>query len=769
MGRKSRKKRERKEARRDDSFLTKLVPVDTRRTELDRVQLASALTHYARQQAERFDALQSEIQTTIRQREPLGLIATMAVYGLTCWLDEDGSVTASSNTQIKPDHIEIAQALCLRFTESEFSDGPSSPHHVQSIIDAVSELSDTFHAKRMGQLGENANQSQHAKLRAQEQMRVATQRVRNWGHYDQMKRIGRELVSEVDDEFRSVHGFRGTELVDVFDYMFKERERLNSEHYERLGPVVCATTKRSAFEAYKSAFPDVETSTDEFVTEMRNMKANLQSTIAMLMAHADLRLASTCCFDTGAVASEVGVSQQNVENLVERMSLSLGDLRAYEFEHLFLDNPVWTRPIIRLNRQEYFCAIPQVAFAFFFEIVERLIEYDGSLARNYRTRRGKYLENSAERVFSEAFPNGEVERSFKWYSDEEGKEFETDLLVKIDSALFVVEAKAGHVPATARRGAENSLRDAVEKLLVEPAQQGKRLEDKVRRAQSYPDDESVFRGKFPFEVDEITSVIRLSVSLEDLGSLQSTVRALKEADLAPPELSVNPSVTLADLECVFDMLDRAVEKVHYWVQRNRWEESVEYFGDEIDLLGVYLQTGLNADKYIKSATVLVLTGESAPVDDYYQAVRGGAAEGVKPSSKVTEWWSDMLAQLERNGGPRWVEAGHALLSADIETQAECEKRVKRLCESVRTDRELAVDRCALIVTPGQNRRELIAFMALTRKQMENRRDYMENVGVKAFEENDAADICVLVVLNVDSPRYPYSSLGCLVRGEVETA
>src|SRR3546814_16870732 len=49
-----------------------------------------------------------------------------------------------------------------------------------------------------------------------------------------------------------------------------------------------------------------------------------------------------------------------------------------------------------------------------------------------------------------------------------------------------------------------------------------------------------------------------------------------------------PSINITDLESVFELLTREVEKVHYLSRRREFEAHMDYDGDELDLLGFYL-------------------------------------------------------------------------------------------------------------------------------------------------------------------------------------
>jgi hypothetical protein len=65
------------------------------------------------------------------------------------------------------------------------------------------------------------------------------------------------------------------------------------------------------------------------------------------------------------------------------------------------------------------------------------------LARKLSDVRADYLEAEVERQLRIAFPEAQFATQFKWQSG--GQEFETDILLRFDTTLLLVEAKSGKV------------------------------------------------------------------------------------------------------------------------------------------------------------------------------------------------------------------------------------------------------------------------------------------------------------------------------------
>jgi hypothetical protein len=317
------------------------------------------------------------------------------------------------------------------------------------------------------------------------------------------------------------------------------------------------------------------------------------------------------------------------------------------------------------------------------------------------------------------------------------------------------------VSPQARRGAPERLGEDLDRLLIEPSRQSKRLEDAIWAAKAGAPGTEAFRDVFPANLDRVLRILRVSVTLEDIGFIHTNINALREAGYVPPEIAAAPAVTLSDLEIVFDILQSPLERIHYWVQRSVWEGSADYTADEIDLLGVYLNTGLTVGDIHKNVR-LVLLGASKPIDEYYEALRHGIVK-EKPTYQATQWWRDLLARLEAKKPDRWIEAGIVLLSAGYAQQVEIEQRLKSLVAVVQKQRDRASSRNGLVFFASADTIEAIALLVLMRSQIPERFGLMENMASQAFAEHEKIRKCVVIMINVDDPRYPYGTLAVFTR------
>ena len=628
--------------------------------------------------------------------------------------------------------------------------------------------------KRFVHVPSNHAERERERLLVQERIRTSTQVLRNWAYYDQAKRLAEQFVLPLDEHFERHHGFTATAAITVFDHMVNEWEDRLNDHWKRLSGLVSATTPEGAVSAYYRAFPDFKSTEDQLIAEMRKRKATRQQVVSMLLSHSDVLLAQLATFRTTEIAASTELPSGVVNSVLEKLSSYFSALRDDNVEHFFMNNPVWTKPAICIGHQKYFCVMPQLFFSFLFETLLSLVDHDSRLKRAYEKRRSRFLEHRAKAVLERAFPGAKVVSNYTWTTPSGDRQFETDLILQLSSFLILIEAKSARVPPAARRGAHGSLRQAIDDLLVAPSRQSHRLQQTILAALRGDKSENLFKEEFPVDLSEISQVLRLSITLEDLAFMQTNVNGLKSAGYVPADLRAAPTIMLTDLEAVLDLLDSPVERLHYLIQRAKWEGRIDYVADEIDLLATYLRTRLNLDTRTLKDQLLVLVDESEPIDTYRQSQIAGV-KYPRPRPMMTPWWRDVLKRLASLQGPKWLEAAVLLAGANIEQQKKFRKEIRSLSKRVKRRRSAIDTENCLVLLLDEQRQEAIAALAITGNQRTSRGQLMQNVSDFVYDENPQVLRCAVMVFDVDKPVYPYAALawsdrpGITVSGGHDTA
>lgn len=412
--------------------------------------------------------------------------------------------------------------------------------------------------------------------------------------------------------------------------------------------------------------------------------------------------------------------------------------------------------MIRLEEDKYFCPIPALFLSFGLELMEGVLRNQTALTLAYEKQRGEFLENEIFRMFTKAFPSAQVWRGSRWASDDDSERvYENDLLVRVDTVSFVVEAKAGRVSAPTRRGAEKSLKHDVNKLISAPAVQATRFAEFLRRNPG--------PHKFPSkygcnEVDlrGVQEMVQIAVTLDRVGELYSHSGDLRTAGLLDSSSAPVLTLTLPDLESIFDLLDGQCEKAHYLVHRSTLERHTDFIGGELDLLDLYLDTAFVIDSRA-SESVLFVGGRSKKLDAYFLRHSTGV-NLLPPQLRMTQWWRDILSRVEELEAPGWLEMGMALLGVSNDDQRRLEKRFQKTKKTVLKHGHTPHHEDVLYMTCGtpQNR-EAIATLACRCLSREERYELAQQVGYRAMELANTSR-AVVIVVDVIPDDYPYSAL-----------
>jgi len=398
--------------------------------------------------------------------------------------------------------------------------------------------------RRLALADSSAPVEQRQQIRILETIRMETQAVRNWGYPQQIKRIVSGLFSSLDDAVESKIGVRVACLIEMWFKVIDIVEHRINQHLNLVLPALRAKNVELTTKKYYQAFPEFISSQDDLLDLVRERNLSLDNLRAIIFSHSDLRLREiyTLTIEDFVDAYPQAVNPDLLKNVLNTWALSFGDLSTWNPEHLFLGNPVWQKPLISLEDGTYFCPVVTLFLNCLTELMEAVIKPHHELYKKYEERRGKFLEEEIHQLFYTAFPSARIYRGSEWFDPTTKKSFENDLLVLLDSYLLVVEAKSGRVKESTKRGAIESLKTTVKKLLVEPSIQSKRFSDYLKGNPGFHKFKNGQGELNEVDTSNVREVIRLSVTLESLGTLFCHSIDLKEAELIPSDVAMSPTM-----------------------------------------------------------------------------------------------------------------------------------------------------------------------------------------------------------------------------------
>lgn len=748
----------RKEERSEADFFAMADPL----SQVPREKLIESLVKIGIEQGESFPKYFEEVRSHLEKIDPLITMSSLMTYGMFAGVDDEGRISETyQGDKFNQSHIEVVQALYLRIPEEHLSWQPPTPDDIQKLFDVLPDLSRSFSQQRFSDFGQDRTPEEGAVVLLQEWLRSHTQGVRNWSFLGRGAALVRRLCEPVDDAFTKTVGFRATFLVDLFILLGRLGERRTNARWTEMQEIFQENTIEAMLHEYQRRKPHLMESVGEAMELVEKHNLSRAQVKNMLFSRSDLDIDQVYTFDVNEIAEKGGFDADQVDAALSSLSFRFGDLSGHKDERLFLSNPVWTKPVVALDGGRYFCGMPQAFFSFVFPILWELIQGNAKAAKRYEKRRAAFLEAESQALFKKAFPGCEIGSGYKWRVRND--EYENDLIVRVDTHVILVEAKSHRVSWPALRGAPDRARKHVEEILLAPSIQSERLEKRVVQVLADKEKENELLPNFPVSLKDVHHVLRLSVTLEDFATIQSRVHQVKGANWIPAEHVVAPCILLSDLEVVFDILESTPHKIHYLKRRADFERNVSYIGDELDLLGFYLSSGFNVGEAEFSDDDFVFTAMSQPIDQYYMSCEEGFLR-EKPQPKISQWWKDMCDDMESREVQRWSEVANILLGVSFSEQKKLEQKFEKVKKNVRKNWRIKSHKCSIAYVPVKSRPDALVLFAYRERHSDARRARMQDIASQIFTSSHAKR-CVVIGVNIDQPRYPYSLMAVFFRDE----
>lgn len=740
-----------------------LVPHPLQGIELDiRRKYVAAV---AEAEAIRFKEYLDRLVTLAGVISPLHVLAILSSYALMKSADEAdfGSKRLSLTDEVQQGHVEYLQALLLR--HAWVARDPPDPDVMQEVFDVLPALFEAYGKMSVPHRRQAPGDEDHdtdrlaaeqlAAEAVQKVLRGHTAVVRNWGYFNAVRRIAGEVLGSADAEFCAEYGLTLTQVILLFEHLVRRLERNVNDFRRRLFEVFQAASPPQMGRELAHQFAEIKG-----VEDLRKLLCDggvtlREAKFRILMALEGV-LPRFLLFDAKTIAQELGLDETAASGLLKRLSLSFGDLRDKTPESLLLDNPMWLQPLIEVHQGIFFSAVPQTLMSFVLQIVESLAQPHVALRKRLQRGRAQYLEDAAERLLRAAFPGCELVRGYKWTEGE--RRYESDLAMRYDATILLVESKSGGVSWPALRGAPQRMVRQIQDLIVDPSDQSARLAERLKEAITGAPGPV---ADFPLPLKGVRAISRLSVTLHDFATVQSIPHLLRDAGFIRSEHRLAPCLTLADLEVVVDILDTPYLRMHYLRRRAELLPTAVTFGDELDSLGMYLDTGFNIGEAEAGTQQLMMIGYSAKLDRYYSCIDEGLP-ARKPKVNITPWIRALCDQLMARTVAGWYEMAHALLTLGHDEQLGVERELRKRMKWLRTGKPAKHDLDSVLVVPQVHRRMAVAFQMRMPGDRRPSKETAVNLASHAFEASHV-EVCAIFGFRADVEDMSYRSANLCYR------
>lgn len=346
------------------------------------------------------------------------------------------------------------------------------------------------------------------------------------------------------------------------------------------------------------------------------------------------------------------------------------------------------KPLLR--RQSQFYLPNPTGFGYSLRrITERLIESADPThyKDSYLPARDKFLEATVAETLARIFGSANVFPNLHYRVSEAGleKNCELDGLVLFGDSLLLVEAKAGALGASARRGGESLVDDF--KTLVATAY-GQQC-----RARSYI--ESAGRVSFydhknmevlAIRQADFRHVFFVTVTLDDLGSVAANLPLLEPLGVLDGE-DWPWVVSLPDLVTIVEVVDSPGLFLHYLHQRLRLNTLPTIASvDELDYFMHYLDRSLwFPEGAVQGGRRELFVGTfTQDLDQYYLGREVGSA-APKPRPAIPPQVRTLIDHLPATAGKPTATATFSILDTDGETRTRIAAEVDRCDQEALAD------------------------------------------------------------------------------------
>lgn len=569
---------------------------------------------------------------------------------------------------IQPHELELLQAIALNGHRVVRRDTAGTPHAVEDLLGLVPQHTGAIREMSFTRLG---NDLERNKVEAVlDRVRGTTHSVRGPRHAFQTRAYCRDLAAALDGEFEIALGFTVTDAVAFLEGFAAQADQRLEALQTSARRWMRASDPRRMLQLFSADNPELID--DEIVVGLRSASIPEAQTRAALHALFEEQLKNVFVVDWPGG----GARQERLRDSVRRLSLRFGDVGDDALPHLKLSNPVQAKPFVNDDdRLHLFCT--QTAFANMVELIDAMAEATPSLKQRCEKFKGRWLESKLQKLVASAFPSGSTVENAKW-NGADGKPGETDCILHIDKTVGLFEAKSGRISPPAKRGAEDRLKHDIRKLLVEPSRQSARLQ--LLRSSEGGVELDTPGGTATIPPSDIREIVRVNVLFDTLGPLTAGTRRLVEAGFVGPGEPMAPSMSIFELETLFDLLPDQVSRLHYLLGRETIERELLIEADEMDLIALYLESSFCIPDMPSSDSGFSIYGWSDSVAQLYDHE---GRRGDRPFLKRTPFFNAMINAIEKGAGPGWTRFGRRLANVPYREQWTVQRRRDEIARKAR--------------------------------------------------------------------------------------
>jgi len=408
-------------------------------------------------------------------------------------------------------------------------------------------------------------------------------------------------------------------------------------------------------------------------------------------------LGNTFSFSPKELSDYSNKSVEIVESFLKTFSVDFNSVST----DLYIPDPTHIlklKPIIHHNGR-YLCPVPYLLIWSIKPLFEAFLKPNSNLSMNkdnklwqkYQKIRSEYLESESLNLFKVMLKDAEIHKGLEYIIKEGGKEKrrELDGLIVFDSALLLIECKAGTMTPPALRGAPKRMESDLKKLLVDAHSQALQAKKYINQEKKpiFYDSKG---NKIFIDKVKIEKVFLITISLDSLTIYTTNLQEISKLNMFDKG-DLPWAVSLLDLIVLAELIEFSSQLIHYLLRRlGIYDIEIVETYDEIDWFGHYLKEGLYFENYKKSGLDSVtISTYTTEIDDYYFYVTGKRkTPAPKPSQNMPSKFKRIIKEVEDSKPKDYLNIALTLLDLDGISRKEFCRDIQDTIKRAQHDRKI---------------------------------------------------------------------------------
>ena len=288
------------------------------------------------------------------------------------------------------------------------------------------------------------------------------------------------------------------------------------------------------------------------------------------------KLTEVLSIDGPELAEAADVTRDASEAFIERFTSPWGASRGLTL--LSGRNEVRQRPLLRAADGRAHPTSPGNLLWALRPAMEASLKRDKEKFETYQARRSAKTERDAASHFEQALGPELLLTNLNF--ETLGGSGETDVLVRVDDVLIIIEAKSGVLSDSAYAGRKAALTRDLKRLLGKSSEQTTRLGHALRNGHAVTFTKRDTDQRVDLDLDGVGRFHSVVVTLEDLAPIVMRPRRLIEAEIIHAKANLPWCVSLFDLEVIAKSTQFPAQLTSYLDAREKIDPRAEWPGED---------------------------------------------------------------------------------------------------------------------------------------------------------------------------------------------